>query len=98
MTFSMSLLRVLRKTIRQNALGVSYEDLLGFGIIINIDFLKWEDQCPKFIQALAILIIDIKHMLLSMIHLRSFHKILSMLEADESLHFMIADLNSSFKK
>jgi len=40
MTFSMSLPRVLRRTIGWNALGVLYKDLLGLGIIIDIDFLK----------------------------------------------------------
>jgi len=31
---------VLRRTIGQKALGLSYEDLLGFEIIMNVDFLK----------------------------------------------------------
>ena len=28
----------------QNVLGVSYNSLLGFGIMIDSDFLKWEGQ------------------------------------------------------
>jgi len=28
----------------QKALGLLYDDLLGFGIIINIDFLKCDSQ------------------------------------------------------
>ena len=28
----------------QNVLGVSYNGLLGLGIMIDVDFLKWEDQ------------------------------------------------------
>jgi len=79
-------------------LEVLYEDLLGFGMIIDINILKWDGQCPKFIQVLAMLMTDVKHSSSFMICLRSFHMILSRPGTDESLHFMIADLNSSFKK
>ena len=34
---------ILRRMMSQNVLGVLYNGLLGFGIMINIDFLKWED-------------------------------------------------------
>jgi len=40
MIFLMSLLGVLRKIIGLKALGVLYNSLLGFGMIIVIDVLK----------------------------------------------------------
>jgi len=40
MTFSINFLIVLRRTICWKVLGLSYEDLFGFGIIIDVDFLK----------------------------------------------------------
>ena len=39
-TFLINLPSALRRKIGQKALGLSYEDLLGLGIIINVDFLK----------------------------------------------------------
>jgi len=45
MTFSISLLVVLRSTMGRNALGVSYDASLGFRIITDMDFLKWLGQC-----------------------------------------------------
>jgi len=43
-TFSMSLPMVLRSTIGLKALVVSYDTLLGFGIMIDIDSLKCSGQ------------------------------------------------------
>ena len=40
MTFSISLPKVLRKMIGLKDLGISYEDLLGFGITIVVEILK----------------------------------------------------------
>jgi len=40
MIFSIKFPTVLRRTIGQKDLEVSYEDLYGFGMIINADFLK----------------------------------------------------------
>ena len=39
-TFSMSFPIILRRTMGQNILEVSYDSLLDFGIIIDINFLK----------------------------------------------------------
>jgi len=43
-TFLISFSNILRKIIEQNVLGVSYNSLLGFGIMIDDNFLKWEGQ------------------------------------------------------
>lgn len=40
MTFSMSLPKVLRRIISQKDLRESYNSLLGFGLIIDMDILK----------------------------------------------------------
>ena len=47
MTFSISLPSVLSKTIGLNDLGELYDCLLGLGITIVIDLLKWEGQYPR---------------------------------------------------
>jgi len=41
MTFSISLPKVLSKTIGLKDLDMSYEDLLGFGITMVVKILKW---------------------------------------------------------
>ena len=55
-TFLMSLPRVLRRTMGQKALGLSYDDLFGLGMTMVIEVLKYSGQYPKLIQASAILI------------------------------------------
>ena len=60
MTFSISLLTVLRRTIGLKALGESYDFLLGLGIMIVVDLLKCEGQYPTLIQALAMLIMTLR--------------------------------------
>jgi len=40
----------------QNILGESYEDLLGFRIMIEANFLKWEGQCLKSTYEITILV------------------------------------------
>ena len=60
MTFSMSLLTVLRRTIGLKALGESYDFLLGLGITTVVDLLKCEGQYPTSIQALAMLIMTLR--------------------------------------
>ena len=42
MTFSISLTKVLRRIMGLNAFGESYNILLGFGITIVVEILKWE--------------------------------------------------------
>ena len=98
MTFSINLLSMLSSMIGQKDLDESYNDLFGFGIIIDINVLKCKGQCPKLIQTLAMLIIEFKHTSSFIIHLRIFHKILSGLGANELLHLPMTSLNSSFEK
>jgi len=43
-TFLINLPNVLRRTMGQNIFELLYKDLLGFGIMIDIDFLKWDVQ------------------------------------------------------
>jgi len=49
MTFSMSLLTVLRRTIGLKALGELYDFLLGLEIMTVVDLLKCEGQYPTSI-------------------------------------------------
>jgi len=46
-----------------NALGESYDILLGFGITIVVEILKWEGQKPKSKHEFAILAKFFKHVL-----------------------------------
>ena len=46
-TFSISLSHVLRSMIGQNDLDESYFFLFGFGMITNVDCLKWDGQYPS---------------------------------------------------
>ena len=52
--FSKSFPIVLRRTIWQYDLGESKVALLGLWITTIVEVLKWDSQCPKSIQALAI--------------------------------------------
>ena len=69
-------------------MGELNNDLFGFGMIINVDNLTCDGQCPKLMQALAML----------MTLFKIFHEILSGPGTEESLHLLMAFLNSSFKK
>jgi len=40
MTFLMSLSKELRRTVRQNVFGELYTSLFGFGMIVEVKFLK----------------------------------------------------------
>jgi len=60
MTFSISLLTVLRRTIGLKALEELYNFLLGLGIMTVVDLLKCKSQYPTSIQALAMLIITLR--------------------------------------
>ena len=59
--FSKSLLVVLSSIIGWNDLGELYDVLLGLEMMTVDDILKWVGQCPKLIQALAILISLLVH-------------------------------------
>ena len=81
-----------------NVLGVSYDVLLGLGMIIDIDTLKCEDQCPKSIQVLAIFKTLSRHAEFFRISFRCLHDNLSSPRVELLLYLLIADMNSSLKK
>jgi len=67
-------------------------------MIMDEDNLKWVGQCPKSIQALAILTIFSKHSSSLTIALRCFYEILLGPELDKLLHLSIALMNSFLEK
>jgi len=81
-----------------NILGVSYDVLLGLGIIMDIDTLKYEDQCPKLIQALAIFRTLSRYAKFFKISFRCLYDNLSSLGIESLLHLLIANINSSLEK
>jgi len=70
MTFLISLPTVLRRMIGLNALGESYNILLGFGITMVVEILKCEDQKPKLKHEFAMLTKFFKHISSLRIYLR----------------------------
>ena len=93
-TFSISLLRVFRRTMGWNAFRLSCDVLFGLGMTTVVDILKYLGQCPKLIQASAILMIFERHLSFLMMDFQWCHDILSGPRAEVSTHFWIADLNS----
>jgi len=53
----------------QNDLGELYDVLLGLGMITVVDVLKWDSQCPKSMQALAMSMSLIMHLSFLIIYL-----------------------------
>jgi len=70
--FSMSLLRVFKRTIGWNILGDLYKVLWGLEMIINDDILKCNGQCPKLMYVSAMLIKLLRQVLSLTIALRCF--------------------------
>ena len=93
-TFSMSLLRVFRRTIGQKAFGWSYDDLFGLGMTIVVDTLNYLGQWPNSMQELAMLMILERQSSFAIIIFKWCHINLSGPSEDEFLHLLIADLNS----
>jgi len=98
MTFSISFSIVFSNTIGQKDLGESYTILLGFGMMIDEDAMKYKGQYPRLIQVLTILMMLSKHLSFLTISLRCFHEIQSSLEVDELLHLSMAIINSFLEK
>ena len=96
-TFSMSLPSVLRRTIGRNAFGWSYKVLLGLGMIIMDKTLKYFSQYPKLMHELAMLIMLVRQASWLTMNFKWHHINLSGPGTDASLHFLIADLNSSLE-
>ena len=68
--FLMSLPSIFSRIIGLNIFEMLYETLLGLGMIINIDVLKYNGQCPKSIHVLTILIKLLRQLLLLTMTLR----------------------------
>jgi len=98
MIFSMSLPSVFSSVIGLNIFGMSYEALLGLGIIIDVNILKYDGQYSKSIYALAILIKLLRHELLLMMTLRCLQDSLSGLGVEVLLYLLIKLLNSFTEK
>ena len=98
MTFSMSLLTVLRRTIGLKAFRELYDFLLGLGIMIVVDLLKCESQYLTSIQALAMLIMTLRHLSSLKIAFKWLHDNFSGPGADNLLQLASVILNSSFEK
>ena len=95
--FSKSFSIVFKRTIGWKNLRESYKALLDLEIITVIDVLKWDSQCPKSIQVLAISMSLIIHSSLLMILLIWLYVNLSRPRADKLLHFSIALISSSLE-
>ena len=81
--------------IGQKDLKESYIALLGLEMMIVIDILKWDGQCPKLIQALAISMNLLMYSLFLIILLIWLQVNLSELGANKLLHFAIVLISSS---
>ena len=96
-TFSMSLPRVLRRTIGRNAFGLSYDCLFSLGMIIVVDILKWFGQCPRLMQAFAMLMTFERQVSFLMVF--QWRQVsLSGPGAEESAQLLITDENSNLEK
>ena len=67
-------------------------------MMMDEDTLKYNSQCPKLIQVLAMLTMLSKHSSSLMTSLRYFHEILSGLGEYELLHLLIAIVNSFLER
>ena len=92
--FSKSFPIVFKRTIGQYNLGELYTVLLGLGIMIVVDNLKWDGQYPKSIQALAMSISLDKQSSSLMMILICLQVSLLGPGTDKLLHFSIALINS----
>ena len=93
-TFSMSLPIVLSRTIGRKAFGWSYEGLLGLGMMMVDEILKYSGQCPRLMQASVMLTMLVRHESSLMINFKWCQVNLSGPGTNESLHLLIANLNS----
>ena len=94
----MSLPIVLRRTIGRNAFRLLYDCLFGLGMMIVEDILKWFGQCPRLMQALAMLMIFERHASFLTMIFQCRHISLSGPGAEESAQLLIADKNSDLEK
>jgi len=76
-------------------LGLLYDVLLGFRIIIDIDFLKCKGQYPRLMCKFAILTMLTMYLLSPTNTLRYLQEIWLGPGVDELLHLLIASTNSA---
>ena len=88
----------IEKEIGLKNLGESYNFLLGFEMMIDMNILKWEGQWPNSKHTSAMLIILFRHNLFLTIHLRYFHDNLLEPRVNELLYLAIELINSSSEK
>ena len=81
-----------------NILEASYNALLDLGMMMDIDSLKCDGQCPKLIHILARFMMLARHAKFLVITLRCLQDNLSGPEIKLLLHLLIDIKNSSFKK
>ena len=97
-TFSMSLPRVLRRTIGRNTFRLSYDCLFGLGMIIVVDILKWFGQCPRLMQA-SVMLMTFERQASFLTMVFQWRQVsLSGPDAEESAQLLIADKNSNLEK
>ena len=89
---------MLSKKIGQNDLVESYEALLGLGMIMVVNVLKWDSQWPNLIQALAMSISLLMHSLFLTIFLRCLQDNLFGPGAKKLLYLLMASIVSAVKK
>ena len=97
-TFLNSLPIVLSRTIGQKVLGVSYDFLLGLGMMMVDETLKCNSQWSNSMHALAMSMNFLRHVASLTYLLRCFYDNLSGLGINELLHFAIVLVNSSSEK
>ena len=96
--FSINLPNIFKRIISLNIFGVSYEVLLGLGMIIDMDVLKYDSQYSNLKYMLAISINLSRHSKSLIISLIYYHNNLSGSGVKSLLHLSIAERNSCFEK
>ena len=89
----MSFPKVFKRTIGLNDLEVLYNILLGFGIIMVVNILKWVGQYQISRQAFVMLTMFFTHNLSLMICLRCLHPSLLEPDVDKLLYLSIVLVN-----
>ena len=97
-TFSINLPSIFKRIIGLKVFEVSYDSLLGLGIMVDIDVLKYNSQYPNLIHVLVMLMILLRHSIFLMISLICLQDSLSGLGVKSLPHLSIAKRNSSLKK
>ena len=93
----MSFSKVLKRIIGLKDLGKLYDFLLGFGMMMDMDILKWDGQWPNSKYTSAILIILFRCELFLTIYLRYLQDSLLGPRVGELLHLAIDLMNSSLE-